>query len=219
MKSFQKINYDSSKANITTTFKEKPVMKKLRRILPVSFCALVILVILSVSGHAGKPTRPPVPTSVEVTGAIQIEPDGIGNPAGIQVRFLDPSLLTYVYPQIEATQGPVFISNPDRQSQGQPSLYVVRVAGSMQTSLRYYYCVHISHVGSRESICNTTSHSPDYYYCLTIGHGIMQTKNPTTDFDHVLFPVGSPWEISWKVDNKVVKKGTLSIEATYDVIE
>jgi hypothetical protein len=195
-------------------------MKKLRRILTVSLSALVILVTLSVSGHAGKPTRPPVPTSVEVMGAIQIEPDGIGNPAGVRVRFLDPSLLTYVYPQVEATQGPVFISNPDRQSQGQPSLYVVRIAGSMQTSLKYYYCVHSSHVDSDDLICaDTTSHSPDYYYCLTIGHGITQTKNPTTDFDHVVFPVGSPWEISWKVDNKVVKKGTLSIETTYDVIE
>ena len=195
-------------------------MKKLRRILPVILSALVILVAFSIPGHAGKPTRPPVPTLVEVMGAIQIEPDGIGNPAGVQVRFLDPSLLTYVYPQIEATQGPDFISNPDRQSQGQPSLYVVRIAGSMQTSLKYYYCVHSSHLDSDDLICeDTTSHSPNYYFCLTIGHGITQTKNPTTGFDHVVFPVGSPWEISWKVDNKVVKKGKLSIETTYDIIE
>jgi hypothetical protein len=90
----------------------------------------------------------------------------------------------------------------------------------MQTSLKYYYCVHSSHATSGDSICNNTSlHSPDYYYCLTIGHGITQTKSPNADFDHVTFPVGSPWEISWKVDNAVVKKGTLSIETTYDVVQ
>jgi hypothetical protein len=45
-------------------------MKKLKRTLPLILPAFVILVELSFSGHAGKPTRPPVPTSVEVTGAI-----------------------------------------------------------------------------------------------------------------------------------------------------
>jgi len=193
-------------------------MRKVRRTLPIVLAASVVLGILAVAGHAGKPTPQPVPSSVEVTGAIEIEPDGIGDPAGVQVTFLDPSLLTYVYPQVEATQGPVFISNPDRQSHGQPSLYVVRIAGSMQTSLKYYYCAHSSHVGSGDLICNKTSHSL-YYYCLTIGHGITQEKSPTADFDHVTFPAGSPWEISSKVDNAVVKKGTLSIETTYDVMQ
>jgi len=192
-------------------------MKKLRRTLPIILPAFAILGTLAVSGHAKKPVRPPVPTSVEVTGAIKIEPYGQGDPAGVQVRFVDSSLLSYVYPHDKATQGPVFISNPDRASHRQPSLYVVR-AGRMLNALKYYYCAHEDHKGSTDLICNDDEHSPDYYYCLAIGHGITQTKRPG-NFDHVTFPVGSPWEISWKVDNSTVAEGTLSVETTYEVIE
>ena len=183
-------------------------MKKLRRILPIILPAFAILGTLAVSGHAGKPAPPPVPTWVKVTGAIT----GEGDPKAISVTF--DSSLAYAYPE-GCTQGPVFISNPDRTR----SLYVILVAGRMRKALRYYYCAHKDHEGSTDLICNDGEHNPDYYYCLTIGHGITQKKNPTADFDHVTFPVSSPWEISWKVDDTVVKKGTLSVPVTYDVID
>jgi hypothetical protein len=194
---------------------EKPVMRKVRRTLRIVLPALVIVGILAVAGPAGKPTPRPAPTLVKVTGAIQIEPHGVGDPEGVQVRFFDSSLLTCEYPGDDATQGPVFISNPDKQ----PSLYVTNVAGSMQKSLRFRYCAHKSHIGSADSICTDTSHDPAYYYCLTIGHGVTQAKNRNAEFDHVTFPIGSPWEISSKVDDTVVKRGTLAIATTYDVIE
>jgi hypothetical protein len=190
-------------------------MRKTRRALPIVLPALVVVGAIAVAGRAGKPALPPVPTLVEVTGAIRIEPDGVGDPQGVQVRFVDNSLLTCEYPGDDATQGPVFMSNPDKQ----PSLYVINVAGAMQKSLKYYYCAHKDHIGSTDSICTDTSHDPAYYYCLTIGHGITQAKNRNAEFDHVSFPVGSPWEISSKVDDAVVKKGTLQIATTYDVIQ
>ena len=193
-------------------------MKKLRRTLPIILSAFAILGTLAVSGHAKKPAPPPVPTLVEVTGAIKVEPDGTGDPEGIQVTFVDSSLLSYVYPHDDATQGPVFISNPDRASHGQPSLYVVRIAGSMRTSLRFWYCAHKDHVGTEDLLCEDPVGHENYYYCLTIGHGITQTKRPG-NFDHVTFPVGSPWSISSKETMSVVKEGTLSIKTTYDVVE
>lgn len=209
---------NSLKIVLTITIKEKSVMKNLRRTLPIILSAVAILGTLAVSGHAKKPAPSPVPTLVEVTGAIKIKPNGQGDPARVQVEFVDPSLLTYVYPHDDATQGPVFISNPDRQSHRQPSLYVIRIAGSMQTSLRYWYCTHKDHVGTEDLLCEDPVGHENYYYCLTIGHGITQTKHPG-NYDHVIFPVGSPWSISSKETLSVVKEGTISIETTYDVIE
>lgn len=87
----------------------------------------------------------------------------------------------------------------------------------MQTSLRYWYCAHNDHVGTRDLLCEDPGHE-NYYYCLTIGHGITHKKRPG-NYDHVIFPIGSPWEISSKETLSVVKEGTLSIETTYDVIE
>jgi len=46
----------------------------------------------------------------------------------------------------------------------------------------------------------------------------MQKKRPG-EYDHVVFPIGSPWEIGSKETMSVVKEGTTSIETTYDVIE
>jgi hypothetical protein len=183
-------------------------MKKLSRTLSIILPALAILGTLAVSSHAKKPVRPPAPTSVEVQGTIQ----GTGDPKAIRVRFDDSFAHTY---PAGCTQGPVFISNPDRTD----SLNVIRIAGPMRTALRYYYCAHKDHEGSADLVCNDEAHNPNYYYCLTIGHGITEKKKPKANYDHVTFLVGSPWEISRKVDNAVVKAGELSAAVTYDVVE
>jgi hypothetical protein len=51
-----------------------------------------------------------------------------------------------------------------------------------------------------------------------ISDGITQKKNPSNT-DHVVFPVGRPWHISWKYTNSAVASGTLETEVTYDVIK
>jgi hypothetical protein len=196
---------NSSKRILTTTIKEKPVMRRVRKTLQIVLPAFVILAILAASGHAKKPTPPPEPT-VAVTGVIE----GTGDPKAIRVTF-DESL-AYEYPGEKATQGPVFVSNPDYS----PSLDIVFAVPGMRNRLRYYYCVHKDHEDSDELICNDASHSPDYYYVLWIFDGISQTKNPR-DTDHLVFPVGSRWQIGWKKDNSTVDSGTLSTETRYDV--
>ena len=183
-------------------------MKKLRRTLSIIFPALAMLGTLAVSSHAKKPVRPPAPTSVEVQGAIQ----GTGDPKAIRVTFDDS--LAHTYPA-GCTQGPVFISNPDRTD----SLNVLQIAGPMRIAMMYYYCAHEDHAGSADLVCHDEAHNPGYYYCLTIGHGVTGKKKPKANYDHVSFPIGSPWEISWKVDNSVVKAGELSSVVTYDIVE
>jgi len=181
-------------------------MKKVRKTLPIVITAFTILGILSVSGHAKKPSPPPEPT-VTVTGAIQ----GTGDPEAIRVTF-DESL-AYEYPGDDATQGPEFISNPDYP----PSLKIFISTPTTTKELRYYYCTHNSHASSDDLICDDPTHSPDYYFCLLIGGGISQKKG--RPFDHVVFPVDSPWNISWKKDDSIVASGRLSIETKFDVIK
>lgn len=183
-------------------------MKKVRKTLPIVIPAFAILGILAVSGHAKKPSPLPEPT-VTVTGAIE----GTGDPEAIRVTF-DESLV-YEYPGDDATQGPVFISNPDYP----PSLKIVLSASAPPRGkyLKYYYCVHKDHVGSTELKCSEASHSPDYYYCLEIHGGISQKKGRA--FDHVVFPVDSPWNISWKKDDSIVVSDRLKIETKFDVIK
>jgi hypothetical protein len=195
-----------SKSKINETIKEKPVMRKVRKTLPIFIPAFAILGILVVSVHAKKPSPPPEPT-VTVTGVIE----GTGDPKAIRVTF-DESL-AYEYPGEDATRGPVFISNPDYP----PSLHIAFYVPRTKV-LRYYYCAHKDHVHSPDLICKDASHSPYYYYCLEIIGGITQKKG-LNDTDHVVFPVGSPWRISWKYDNSTIAEGTLSVETTYDVIE
>jgi len=180
-------------------------MTKIRKTLTIVLSASAILGILVVSGHAKKPSPPPEPT-VAVTGVITAE----NNPEAINVMFDDS--LSYDYPG-DATDGLEFISNPDYP----PSLKIINSAPPAK-HLRYYYCVHKDHEGSGETLCNDTSHSPYYYYCLTIKDGITQKKSPR-DINHVVFPEGYPWSISWKYDNSIVAEGILSTETTYDVIE
>ena len=178
-------------------------MRKVRKTLPIVIPAFAILVILAVSGHAKKPPTPPEPT-VAVTGVIT----GEGDPKAIRVTF-DESL-AYEYLGDDATQGPVFISNPDYPPSLHIAFYVPRT-----TALRYYYCA--GKHDANESICSDPSHDPYYYYCLVISGGITQKKNPH-DTDYVVFPEGSLWGISWKYDNSGVS-GRLTKETTYVVIK
>jgi hypothetical protein len=175
-------------------------MRKVRNTLSIVIPAFAILGILAVSGHAKKPSPPPEPT-VTVTGAIRVTFD---------------KSLAYDYPGEDATGDQVFISNPDYP----PSLHIAlnsyRDAPHIRKDLTYYYCAGQHDAG--ESICNNQSHDPYYYYCLVISGGITQNKNPNFT-DHVVFPVDSPWCISWKYDNSTVVSGRLKKETTYDVIE
>lgn len=177
-------------------------MKKVRKTLPIVIPAFAILGILSVSGHAKKPSPPPEPT-VTVSGGIE----GEGDPAMIRITFTDSSF-EGVY-----TQNSSFISNPDYP----PSLKIFIGTPATTKELRYYYCTHNSHADSDDLICNDPTHSPDYYFCLLIGGGISQKKGRA--FDHVVFPVGSPWNISWKKDDSIVASGRLRIETKFDFIK
>jgi hypothetical protein len=177
-------------------------MKKARKTLPIVIPAFAILGILAVSGHAKKPSPRPEPTVI-VTGGIE----GEGDPAMIRITFADSSFED-VYQQNSS-----FISNPDYTT----SLKIFISPPAKTKELRYYYCTHNSHAGSDDLICDDPTHSPDYYFCLLIGGGISQKKG--RPFDHVVFPVGSPWNISWKKDNSIVASGTLVKETKYDVLK
>jgi len=187
-------------------------MRKARAILPVVLPALAILAVLTVSSQAEKPSSPPgqpkpepVPSRIEVGGAIR----GEGDPKEIPVTFFDSSLLTFEYPLPDSTQGPLFISNPDYP----PSL-TVSGPGMNMKQLKYYYCVHASHVGQSERLCGDPVGHKNYYYCLLIGGGVVQKKSPTS---RVTFAAGSPWRLSSKATMSTVATGTLSAQATYDV--
>jgi hypothetical protein len=173
-------------------------MRKVRKTLPIVIPAFAILGILAVSSHAKKPTPPPEPT-VTVTGAIE----GTGNPKAIRITFVDSELVA-VYPDRSPCW---FISNPDYP----PSLKIINSAPPCK-HLRYYYCT--GDHNENDLICTNPSHDPDDYYCLTISDGITQKKNPN-DTDHVFFPAGRPWQISWKKDNSIVASGTIGIDTTY----
>jgi len=201
----------ADKTNPTTTVKEKPVMRKVRRVLPIILAALAILGVLAVAGHAGKPSSPPglskpEPTKVQLTGGLV----GIGAPTAIRVTFVDDS---FGYEEENRT----FMSNPDYP----PSLTITGPGGNTKT-LRYYYCT-AGHEGDPD-MCNALSLDPpedgtvhnDYYYCLQILGGNATKKSTNGE---VVFPVGSAWRISSKATMSVVAQGTLGEEVTYTVVE
>ncbi len=182
-------------------------MRKVRRTPPIVLSASVILAVLAVAGHAGKPTPPP--QTVVVTGGIT----GTGSPNRISVRFVDPSLLVYQYPIEGANQGPVFISNPDS-----PALDIVFVVPGPDKVLRYRYCVHPSHIGSGELVCNSPSHDPDYYFGIRISGGVTAKKGNSNP-SQVTFPSGSPYLIAWKKTMGTVWEGKLSQAVRYDLTQ
>ena len=176
-------------------------MRKVRNTLPIVLAAFAILGVLAVAGHADKPV-PVEPPSVELTEGLV----GEGNPEEIRVTF--DSSLAFAYPA-DCTQGPLFISNPDRP----PSLSISGPGMNMK-QLKYYYCAYASHYlpGSSALVCKDDTHHP-YHYCLLIGSGTQKKSAP----GRVVFPVGSPWNISSEAVMKVVISGTLSVPVTYNV--
>ncbi len=181
-------------------------MREVRNTLPIVLSASVILAMLAIAGHAGKPTPPP--QTVAVTGGIT----GIGSPNAIRVTFVDPLLRAYQYPVEGANQGPVFISNPDS-----PALDVVLVVPGPDRVLRYRYCVHPSH-GSDESVCNSPSHDPEYYFGIRINGGVTAKKG-NGSLSQVTFPSGSPYLITWKKTMGTVWEGILGQAVTYELTQ
>ncbi len=197
-------------------------MRKVRRTLPIVLPALVILGILAVAGHAGKPTPPPLPTSVKLTGGIEIQSaDNTGDPTRVRVKFIDSSLrIPYPITDPETyTTGQEFISNPDYSYSppmppDTPSLSVTDT--SANKTLAYFYCANILHQGkgTAELRCEIEGHA-DYYYCLVLLGGRLQKTGA------VVFPTGSSWMINKKtpLPGINVARGTLGAPVTYQVIQ
>jgi hypothetical protein len=198
--------------NNSNFFKEKPVMKKLRRTLPIILLSFVILEIFAVSGHAKKLATPLEPT-VAVTGAIKILPDGTTtDPSNVRVQFIDSSL--------GSLAGLSFPANADRS----PALYTVIMRpgppDTLERRLRFYYCAHPDH-SLTDLRCQDPEGHEDYYYCLNLHYGQTEGKG-RGDLNHLTFPVGTKWSIGWKVapdPSAPIAEGTLSIKTTYDVIK
>ena len=195
-------------------------MRKVRNTLPIVLTALIILGLLAVAGHAGKPA-PVWPTLVKVTGGITAE----GNPRAIRVTFADSSFRG-LYPLLDDGSVPSFISNPDSpppQPADQPSLSILGPGpGIIQKELRYYYCISSDHATST-AICDAppleapaegTEHNA-FYYCLMISGGTQKKNAP----GRVVFPAGSSWQINSKVPKGFFASGTLCSEVIYQVLE
>ncbi len=182
--------------------KKKDTMKTNIRMRSVLFTlsALAFLGILGVSSQAGKPSWPPGPKptpTVVLDGGIV----GEGPAATIRVTFVDASFGEPLGP---------FIPNPDYS----PAL-MVSGTGQQPKSLRFYYCDSPAHNGTQDLVCNDPdTHSPYYYKCLRIQGGIPQPKS-----NQIIFPEGSPWDISWKETMSDIAQGNLRTEVLYDVVK
>ena len=174
-------------------------MRKARNTLPVVVCALVILGMIAVAGHAQKVVplaSKPVPI-VSVAGGIV----GEGDPRAIPIQFLDRA-----FPYKPHT---FVISNPDYP----PSLNVytnVTSPGPKTQLLRYYYCDGPHDEG--DLMCDVSAHNPYNYKSLDIYGGIAQKKS-----NQVVFPVGSHWKIGWKQTMSTIVEGDLKKEVIYDL--
>ncbi len=191
-------------------------MRKARRTLPIALYVLIVLGMLAVAVHAGKPAPAPFPSLVKLTGGIEIQAaDNTGNPQlGVWVTFADSSI-NFVpdarFP--DYTEGP-FISNPDvtpGTSPDTPSLWVYGPDGSRR--LQYFFCAHKDHPSGLTE-CQDPTHA-DYYYCLLIAAGKTQKTGA------VVFPAGSGWMINKKtpLPGGDFAHGTLSMPATYQALQ
>jgi|GEM_PF-2482380 len=198
-------------------------MRKVRRTLPIVLPASMILGMLAVAGHAGKPLPPPLPTSVKLTGGIEIQAtNNTGDPTRVRVKFIDSSLrIPYPITDPETyTKGQEFISNPDYSYSppmppDTPSLSVTGT--SANKTLAYFYCANILHEGkgATDLRCGLSAEHADYYYCLVISGGKAQKTGV------VVFPTGSNWMINKKTPSpgSTVAQGTLGAPVTYKVMQ
>jgi hypothetical protein len=213
----------AEETNRTKPVKEKPVMRKVRRTLPIVLTALAMLGLLAVSSQAKKPVPPPLPTLVKLTGGIEIQSaDNTGDPTRVRVKFIDSSLrIPYPITDPETyTQGQEFISNPDYSYSppmppDTPSLSVTGT--SANKTLAYFYCANILHQGkgTADLRCDLSAEHADYYYCLVISGGKVQKTGA------VVFPTGSNWMVNKKTPSpgSTVAQGTLAAPVTYKVIQ
>ena len=188
-------------------------MRKVKRTLPIVLPAFAILGILAVAGYAGKPA-PVWPTLVQVTGGIEILPDGTGNPRAVRVHFADASI-DFPPSGSDCTTGREFISNPDYSPWMPPDTPSLSVTGtSPNKTLGYFYCAHKDHEVPTLSRCELRTEHADYYYCLVILGGRVQKTGA------VVFPTGSGWMINKKTPEpgSTVAQGTLGAPVTYKVI-
>jgi hypothetical protein len=177
-------------------------MRKARNTLPVVVCALVILGMIAVAGHAQKVVplaSKPVPI-VSVAGGIV----GEGDPRAIPIQFLDRA-----FPYKPHT---FVISNPDYP----PSLNVytnMTGPGTKTQMLSYYYCDGPHNSG--DLICSVPEHDPYYYKRLRILGGIVEKRS-----NQVIFPKGNQWTIGCKKDlpsTDPCYSGVLTQDVIYDL--
>ena len=167
----------------------------LTRSMLLGLSALAFLGIFQLSSRAGKPPLPPGAPTIVLSGAI----GGIGRATAIRVAFDDSFLGSPVS----------VIANPEFSA----AVYISGVNKEPRT-LRFFYCDSPEHDGTPDLVCNNPSHSPEYYKCLRIQGGIPQPKS-----NQIIFPVGSPWDISWKEIMSGIAEGTLKTYVTYDIMK
>ena len=156
---------------------------------------LAFLGIFEASSQAGKPSLQPGAPTIVLSGAIE----GIGWATAIRVdfgrSFGKPALSVIANPDFSAA---VYVNGVNRQSR----------------TLLFYYCESPEHSRTPDLVCNDPNHSPHYYKCLRIKGGIPQPKS-----DQVIFPVGSPWDISSKETMSSIASGILQTAVSYDVLK
>jgi hypothetical protein len=181
-------------------------MKAARVVLTILPFVLLVAALLTVSAYAEKPPSPPGRSrteTVSITGAIS----GTGVPASIAIALGPDFQGTDVYGGSRDESGS-FIANPDYP----PALKMFGVPKDQ--TLSYYYCDYVGpdHVITPDGICADTRHDPEHYKRLQILGGTVEKE--TRD---IVFPIGSAWQIGWKVTGVALITGTISEQVRYHV--
>jgi hypothetical protein len=188
-------------------------MRKVRKTLSIVVAASAILVMLAVAGHAKKPAPPAEPT-IQVLGGIMVLPEGTTTDAtNVRVRFADDS-----FGRFDWLAGKSFPANADRS----PALHAInQYTGTEDRRLKFYFCADPSHqgeTGEDDLRCQDPERHSAHYYALNLHDGQTTVKG-RGGLDHLIFPPGTLWTISSKVDNSTVAQSNLVTETTYDVIQ
>jgi len=162
-------------------------MKRATVVSAIVLSVLLVVAILAVSAHAGKPPSPPglsKPVQITVSGDI----NGNGSDAadmaitfsGLDVEFLLERSVHVNRPDA------AYVANPD-------GILSVYGTGNGSRTLSYYYCDNTAHKHSVDA-CANPDHDPDNYVRLKINNGVVEGKPGT---EQIVFQAGSPWEI-WR---------------------